>query len=132
MLHVGEGGASMYHMHEKMYGGKELDMIDVKGLVASHGRLIGRATVVLKKEEYTKFKSGDILVASMAKPEYMPLMQQASAIITDEGGVTCHAALVARELGIPCVVGTRNATKRINDGDTVEICEDGTIMINAS
>ncbi|EKE15490.1 MAG: hypothetical protein ACD_11C00157G0001 [uncultured bacterium] len=64
---------------------------------------------------------GDILVASMTRPEFMPAMKKAAAIITDEGGITCHAAIVARELGIPAVIGTKIATKILKDGMLVEV-----------
>ena len=68
-----------------------------------------------------KFEQGDILVASMTRPELVPAMKKAAAVITDEGGITCHAAIVSRELGIPCIIGTKIATKVLNDGDLVEI-----------
>ncbi|MFA6099944.1 MAG: PEP-utilizing enzyme [Patescibacteria group bacterium] len=64
---------------------------------------------------------GDVLVASMTRPEMLPAMKKASAIVTDEGGVTCHAAIVSRELNIPCVIGTKIATTMIKDGDRVEV-----------
>ena len=71
--------------------------------------------------EVNKVEQGDILVASMTSPDYVPAMRRAGAIITDEGGVMCHAAIVSRELGIPCVVGTKFATKLLKDGDLVEV-----------
>ena len=57
----------------------------------------------------------------MTRPEFVPILKLAGAIVTDEGGITCHAAIVSRELGIPCVIGTQNATKALNDNDVVEI-----------
>ena len=57
----------------------------------------------------------------MTRPEYLPLMKKASAIVTDEGGITCHAAIVSRELGKPCVIGTKVATSTFHDGDVVEV-----------
>ena len=68
-----------------------------------------------------KFTPGTILVTSMTRPEFMPLMRQAKAVVTDEGGLTCHAAVVSRELGSPCVVGTKNATRVLKSGDLVEV-----------
>lgn len=68
-----------------------------------------------------KVKAGDIIVAVTIHPDYVPAMQKAAAIITDEGGITSHAAIVARELGLPCIVGTKSATKSLKDGDMVEI-----------
>ena len=74
--------------------------------------------------------NGDILVAPMTSPDFIVAMRQASAIITDEGGMTSHAAIVSRELGINCIVGTKIATKVLKDGDLVEVDADqGTVKI---
>ena len=67
---------------------------------------------------------GDVLLAVMTRPVYVPAMRKASAIVTNEGGVTCHAAIVSRELGIPCVIGTKIATKVFKDGDLIEVDAD--------
>ena len=64
---------------------------------------------------------GDILVTEMTTPDFVPAMKRASAIVTDKGGITCHAAIVSRELNIPCVIGTKIATKVFKDGDVVEV-----------
>jgi len=61
------------------------------------------------------------LVSAMTHPEFLPIMKRACAFVTDEGGITCHASIVARELGKPCVIGTGNATKVFKDGDMVEV-----------
>ena len=68
-----------------------------------------------------KFQEGEILVASMTRPEYIPSMKKAIAFITDEGGITCHAAIIAREMKKPCVIGTKIGTKVLKDGDLVEV-----------
>jgi pyruvate,water dikinase len=66
----------------------------------------------------------------MTRPEFVPLMKKASAIVTAEGGITCHAAIVSRELGIPCVIGTKNATKVLKTGDEIEVdAEKGIVKI---
>ena len=91
------------------------------GVIASAGKYTGPVKVMQGAGELAKVKKGDVLVASMTTPEYVPAMRKAGAIITDEGGVMCHAAIVSRELGIPCVVGTKNATKILKDGDIVEV-----------
>ncbi|MCS7115270.1 MAG: phosphoenolpyruvate synthase [Nitrososphaerota archaeon] len=90
----------------------------VKGIAAGKRDIgVGVAKVVLNPEEAAKImRKGDILVAEMTNPDYVPFMRLASAIVTDKGGVTCHAAIVSRELGIPCVVGTENATKLMTTG----------------
>ncbi|MEM2439627.1 MAG: phosphoenolpyruvate synthase [Candidatus Bathyarchaeia archaeon] len=91
----------------------------VKGIPAGRrGIGAGVARVVLNPEEAAKVMGkGDILVTEMTNPDYVPFMKLAGAIVTDKGGVTCHAAIVSRELGIPCVVGTENATKLMVSGE---------------
>jgi len=89
----------------------------VKGLPASPGIAYGKAKVCLSIEDAKKLmQKGDILVTTMTDPDWVPYMRMASAIITDEGGMTAHAAIVSRELGIPAIVGTREATKKMKTG----------------
>jgi pyruvate,water dikinase len=89
----------------------------VKGLAASPGVAYGVAKVCLTLEDAKKLmQKGDILVTRMTDPDWVPYMRLASAIVTDEGGMTAHAAIVSRELGIPCIVGTREATKVMQTG----------------
>jgi phosphohistidine swiveling domain-containing protein len=97
---------------------------EVKGIVASKGKsgpIRGTARIVSDPHNTKGFNEGDILVASMTSPEFIYLMRKSSAIITDEGGLTSHAAIVSRELGVPCIVGTKVATKVLHDGDYVEV-----------
>jgi pyruvate,water dikinase len=91
-----------------------------KGLPASPGVGIGEAKIILSPKEGDKLNPGDVLVTKMTNPDFVPLMKKASAIVTDEGGMTSHAAIVSRELGIPCVVGTGNATKVVKGVVTVD------------
>ena len=102
---------------EKMKPTEMLNVI-VKGIAAGkRGYGIGPAKVVSNPEEAAQvMKKGDILVTDMTNPDYVPFMKMAGAIVTDKGGVTCHAAIVSRELGIPCVVGAGNATKLMVTG----------------
>jgi len=100
----------------------------LKGSVACKGNAVGIARIVIKKDDFKKFQDGEILVASMTTPDYVTLMKKAGAIITDEGGLSCHAAIVARELKIPCVIGTKIATKVLKDGDLVEADADREIV----
>jgi phosphoenolpyruvate synthase/pyruvate phosphate dikinase len=81
----------------------------------------GKARVLLSTKDVHVLEEGEILVATMTTPDYVVAMKKASAIVTDEGGVTCHAAIVARELGIPCVIATHSATRRIRTGDEIEV-----------
>ncbi len=103
---------------------KKSGKILLKGIPASPGIGKGRVKLVLSSEDFKKFEKGDILVTKMTNPDYEPLMAIASAIVTDEGGHLSHAAIVSRELGKPCVVGTREATKILADGMFVTV--DGT------
>ncbi len=94
---------------------------DFRGLTACLGKAIGKAKLVKSVKEIGKVEEGDILVAVMTRPDYVPAMKKAAAIVTDEGGVTSHAAIVARELNKPCIIGTKIATKVLKDGQTVEV-----------
>ncbi|KKQ52701.1 phosphoenolpyruvate synthase [Candidatus Woesebacteria bacterium RIFCSPHIGHO2_01_FULL_39_17] len=91
------------------------------GVGASPGIGTGPVKVLSSPKEINKVKNKDVLVAPMTSPDYVPAMKKASAIITDEGGMTSHAAIVSRELGIPCVVGTKEATKRLKDETVVTV-----------
>jgi phosphohistidine swiveling domain-containing protein len=101
------------------------EKIDViKGLCASLGKAKGKVKVIKSAREISKVEKGDILVAVMTRPDYVIGMKKAAAIVTNEGGITCHAAIVARELRIPCVIATKFATKILKDGDIVEVNAD--------
>lgn len=94
----------------------------LKGMVAYKGYVKGRAKITFNPAgDIKKIGKGDILVTSMTTPDFVPLIKKASAIITDEGGLLCHAAIVSRELKKPCIIGTKIATKVIKDGDLVEV-----------
>lgn len=93
----------------------------VKGLGASPGFVSGRVRVIHDLSEMSKVKAGDILATVMTSPDMVPIMKKAKAIITDEGGMTCHAAIVSRELGTPCIVGTKNGTKILKDDEDVTV-----------
>jgi len=94
---------------------------EINGMCASVGRVIGKVKVCLRPEELSKIEDGDILVTSMTRPEFIPAMKKAAAFITDEGGLTCHAAIVSREMNKPCIIGTKHATKVLKDGMLVEV-----------
>ena len=79
---------------------------------------------IVKDPARDGFAVGEILVASMTRIEFVPLMKRALVIITDEGGIACHAAIVSRELGVPCIIGTKIATQVLHDGDLVEVDAD--------
>lgn len=93
----------------------------LRGLAASPGIATGTVRIVKDASEVQKVRKGDILVAKMTNPDYVVAMKRAAAVITDEGGQTSHAAIVSRELGVPCVVGTKKATEKLKDGDVVSV-----------
>lgn len=128
------------------YGQKVKDLIKIylesfagqqikefKGLIVSkgkEGRIIkGKVKIITNPfKESNKMQKGDILVAGMTSPEFIVVIKKAKAIITDHGGMTCHAAIVSREMGIPCLVRTKIATKALHDNDIVEIDVDKSIV----
>ena len=115
-------GNEALKIKKELFDREQQGMIDdFRGLPASRGRIRGKVKIVLSVNELNKVEKGDILVAVMTRPDYVPAMKKAAAIITDEGGVTCHAAIVSRELGIPCVIGTKLATRVLKDGDEVDV-----------
>jgi len=93
----------------------------LKGSAASPGIGTGHVKILNSPKELSKVGNGDVLVAEMTSPDYVPAMKKASAIITDKGGMTSHAAIVSRELGIPCVVGTNEATKLLKENQVVSV-----------
>jgi pyruvate,water dikinase len=97
----------------------------VKGLPASPGRVSGKAHVILDPSLIDTFKEGEILITEMTAPDWVPAMKKAKAILTDSGGMTCHASIVSRELGIPCIVGTKSrstpVTATIADGAEITV-----------
>jgi pyruvate, water dikinase len=103
-----------------------------RGEILSEGRAIGNkigsgvARVVRSLAEMSKFQAGDVLVADMTDPDWEPIMKRAAAIVTNRGGRTCHAAIIARELGVPAVVGTGDAMRTVKDGVAVTVsCAEG-------
>ena len=100
-----------------------------KGTIANRGIVIGRARVVLSPDSKMTFNEGDILVTKMSTPDFLPILEKASALVTEIGGITSHAAIVSRELGKPCLIGVKDITKLI-DNLMVEVdCEIGSIRI---
>lgn len=120
------------------YKKRELKNIDtdniksLKGTVAfaQKEKIKAKVKIINSDQIVNKFKKGEILVAPMTNPTYLPAMQKAAAIITDDGGILCHASIVSREIHIPCIVGTKIATQVFKDGDLVEVdTEKGIINI---
>lgn len=97
------------------------DISQLKGMPACSGKYRGKVRVVKNTSQIDKFEQGEVLVAPYTVVNYLPAMKKAGAIVTDLGGITCHAAIVSRELGIPCVIDTKVATQILKDGQIVEV-----------
>lgn len=120
--HYAATGREVERIRKMMLGALDHDRAqDIRGLSASLGKAIGRVKVLRSSREIDKVKTGDILVAVMTRPDYVSAMKRAAAIVTDEGGITSHAAIVSRELGVPCIIGTKIATSVFRDGEMVEV-----------
>ena len=100
----------------------------LKGTAASPGTAKGKVKVIHDASEITKMKKGDVLVAKMTSPDFTIGMGKAAAIITDEGGLSSHAAIVSREFGIPCIVGVKGITSVLKNGEHVEVDADKGIV----
>lgn len=94
---------------------------EVKGFSANRGGVKGIARIVLDSKDFKRLAPGEILVTTMTSVDFVPVMERAAAFVTNEGGITSHASIVAREMNKPCVIGTKIATKVIKDGDMVEV-----------
>lgn len=116
---------------------KIIDKIDeeeksyvIKGLIAQSGKIIGPVKIIRSYHDLKHIEKGDILVSNTTHPDYLPAMQKAAAFVTNEGGVISHAAIVAREMKKPCIVGTKVATKVLKEGQIVEVdAEDGFVRV---
>lgn len=120
--------------YEKIFTGKEAEEVmkpiektvdmsvkELRGESACIGYAKGKVKIIIRAEDMSKMEVGDILVSIATDPDIVPAMKKAAAIVTEQGGVTSHAAIVSRELGIPCVIGTKIATRVLKDGDMVEV-----------
>jgi len=109
-------------------GIEKKDISEIKGAVASSGVVKGNVKIVRNEEDLGKVEKGDVLVAYMTKPSYLTAMKKASAFVTNEGGITCHASIVSREMKKPCIINTKIAMKVLKDGDLVEVDADKGIV----
>jgi len=111
-------------MGKKKIAGKIKEEIFLKGIAASPGVVSGPVKIIGSTKDAGKIVKGDVLVAEMTSPDLVPTMSKCVAIVTEKGGTTSHAAIVSREMGIPCIVGTKDATQKMKDGSIVTV--DGT------
>ena len=101
---------------------------EIRGQVAQKGKVTGRVKIVKNRRQLDKVEEGDILVSPMTTPDFLPAMKKAIAFVTDEGGIVCHAAIVAREMKKPCIIATKIATQVLKDGDLVEVDADNGVV----
>lgn len=106
----------------------EDDVLEIRGVIANKGFASGKARVTMSAEEANSIQQGEVLVTSMTTPDFVTAIKRASAIVTNEGGILSHAAVVSREFGVPCIVGTKMATRIFKTGDLLEVdCELGVV-----
>jgi len=144
MIRERQGGYALVSdskVERKLYVGDKLKTLKEKfhssdisetisGTVASKGSAEGRAVIVKDRSELRKVGQGDILITPLTTPDLIMAMKKAAAIVTDLGGMTSHAAIVARELKKPCIIGTKIATQVLHDGDLVEVdAEKGVVRV---
>ena len=131
-LIVWEGNKDTYEIYtgkeaiqkeKQLFSGKVgiHEVTEIEGMTANTGRVRGYVNVTMSAKEAKNIKKGEILVTSMTSPDFIAGIKNAAAIVTNEGGVTCHAAIISREFGIPCVIGTKIATQILKTGDYVEV-----------
>lgn len=101
---------------------------EINGLIACHGFARGSVCLIMSRNDLSKIKKGEIMVCRLTTPDFVVAMKKAIAIVTDLGGITSHAAIVSRELSVPCIVGTKNATQVLKDGDLVEVDADNGVV----
>jgi len=118
---TGSEGNEVSKWINKNIGGIDKEITEFKGQTASPGIIKGKVKIILFAKDAYLIKRGEILVCSMTSPDYISAMKKSAAILTDEGGLLSHAAIVSRELGVPCIVGTKIATRVLKDGDLVEV-----------
>jgi phosphohistidine swiveling domain-containing protein len=125
-----DSDTSITSLSDALIPSADTNQKELRGEVGYKGHARGTARIIIAREDFHRFQDGDVLVAPMTTPDYVILMQRASAIVTNMGGLLCHAAIVSRELKKPCVIGTKVATQVLKDGDLVEVdAEKGVVRV---
>lgn len=122
------GGKQASRLFYKLFKEKKRKVKEFSGVSASSGKAVGRVKILQKTHDIINFKQNDIIVSSMTRPEMVVALKKAKAIVTDEGGITSHAAIISRELAIPCIIGTKIATKVLKDGDLILVDADSGVV----
>ena len=109
---------------------KKVKLKELKGICGNPGKVKGKVRIIVKTKDFPKFKKGEILVTAFTTPDFTPILKKAAGIVTDFGGITSHAAIISRELGIPSVVNTEEATKNLKNGDNqpIEVTSKGLMI----
>jgi len=115
-------------LFEKMIPKTGKDAKELLGQIGNRGKYTGPVRVIMNTYDFNKIQEGDVLVTTMTTPDFIVLMQKSGAIVTDIGGLLCHAAIVSREMNKPCVIGTKFATQVLKDGDMVEVDADNGVV----
>ena len=124
MIASGDEGRALSEWIENSFSVSKAGIMEFKGQSASRGVAIGKVKIASSPKDSYSLKEGEILVCSMTGPDYVPAMKRAGAIVTVEGGLLSHAAIMSREFGKPCIVGTKVATQVLKDGDLIEVDAD--------
>lgn len=119
-----ENKNDVFLLKDKMIPKAEKDAKEIKGSIGNPGVYRGPVRIIMNTYDFGKMQNGDVLVTTMTTPDFVVLMQKAGAVVTDIGGLLSHAAIVSREIGKPCVIGSRFATQLLKDGDIVEVDAD--------
>ncbi len=114
-------GKKAQKKEEELWKSSTLSQNDISGSCACPGKVVGVARVIRSKKQLHELQPNEILVTGMTDPDFVPYLKKAIGIITDDGGITSHSAIISRELKIPCIVGTKIATRLIKTGDMVDL-----------
>jgi phosphohistidine swiveling domain-containing protein len=125
---VAYGGRAVFLTHKVFHTQAAEDRKEFPGKIAQKGCVRGIVKVVRRTDELGKVEEGDVFVTQMTVPAFIVAMNRAAAFVTDEGGITCHAAIIAREMKKPCIIGTKVATRVLHDGDLVEVDADSGVV----
>lgn len=129
-VEIYSGDEAIQKVRQQLQTEKLENIKEIRGIVGSKGKARGTVKIVYTNKDLGKVEKGDVLVATMTRQDFVPAMRRAVAIVTDEGSVTAHAAIIARELKIPCIVNTKIGTQVLKDGDEVEVdAEKGVVRI---
>ena len=120
-MEIYSGNEAVKKFNQELENTNRADVKTVSGSIGSKGTAKGIVKIIYTNRDLDKIREGDILVTAMTRQDFIPAIRKAFALVTDEGSVTCHAAIIARELNKPCIVATKNGTKILKDGDLVEV-----------